>query len=538
MRLSVQASAGAGKLMAHVCRLLLLLGIALALRPRQVHALIDPSFTPVELVEASRRIVAGKLAADKQRGRWVVANVRVMKGRNGGDRQLSLALPKAEDTRKLRALLHACLGAEVMVFQGGYEGIETGYMLVGNTWLNVKPVGATHWRLAGNADQMRRTYAGAADKLIGMTEYILRHEDADVPVATGVAWHRCVPVATVNGEVRKLAWLPPARDETRNRILVASTAGDRLFAYDTKRQSFVAVPMQGVAKRHSSAGTTGGASRIVADFDGDGYADRLQLRRKGSLLRRGGADGFHAPEPTALTAGPPPVRSCVGDFDADGRLDLFVSDAKRSALWENAGDGTFRNVTRYAGSLQFRVESGPSDILATDLNHDGRTDLLVLSAKGRLVYHFNRGFRCFAAVGELALPRPNASKSRPVRITAGDFNGDGSLDLAVAFASGDVVCCFNKRSGEPALWLRLPKGRTGPVTVSVWQEAPRPYNVGTYSVVAHDPPTFVTLRKRGPCMLKWHAPGTPVRTKTVTVTTHAAQVEVEAAGRPEHQSRQ
>ncbi len=155
--------------------------------------------------------------------------------------------------------------------------------------------------------------------------------------------------------------------------------------------------------------------------------------------------------------------------------------------------------------------------LATDLNHDGRPDLTLLYENGRSFYHFNRGFRCMGEEGELKLemPRPTGGPREalgPMRAAAGDFDSDGSLDLAVASATGEVRCFFSDLAEAHGLWIRLARRRTGPVTVSVWQGKEYPVCVGAYLVEGHSPPTFATLRRPGPCVLKWRKPGTPLRT--------------------------
>ena len=93
--------------------------------------MIDPSFTPVELVDASRRIVAGKLEEDKEQDRWVVTETRVLKGKSVGSLHISLGLPGAKDAKEVRELLRSCLGGQAMVFEGGFVGFVTGFMVVG-----------------------------------------------------------------------------------------------------------------------------------------------------------------------------------------------------------------------------------------------------------------------------------------------------------------------------------------------------------------------------------------------------------------------
>ena len=64
----------------------------------------------------------------------------------------------------------------------------------------------------------------------------------------------------------------------------------------------------------------------------------------------------------------------VGDYNTDGHLDFYVTNAGPNVLYHNNGDGTFRDVTREAGADDSRFSSSSSFL---DYDSDGDLDLYV-----------------------------------------------------------------------------------------------------------------------------------------------------------------
>jgi hypothetical protein len=127
----------------------------------------------------------------------------------------------------------------------------------------------------------------------------------------------------------------------------------------------------------------------------------------------------------------PNEKAVFFDYDGDGDLDLYVgneSDQRIEApsqLFRNEGDGTFTDVAKGAGVTNDRFTRG---VIAGDYDADGRPDLYVsnLGQENRL-YH-NKGDGTFEDVApKLGVKGP--LKSFPCWFF--DFDNDGVLDIQV-----------------------------------------------------------------------------------------------------------
>lgn len=156
-------------------------------------------------------------------------------------------------------------------------------------------------------------------------------------------------------------------------------------------------------------------------------------------LFKGAGDGTFVD--VSVASGFRPESACFGlgvmtlDYDRDGDTDIYVAnDSMPNHLWENQGDGQFKEVGMRRGvshDSNGREQAGMG-IACADVDGDGRSDLFVTNFSGErnALYRSSRksSFREKADVSRLGGP----SIQRLGWGTAmGDYDLDGFLDISV-----------------------------------------------------------------------------------------------------------
>ena len=111
----------------------------------------------------------------------------------------------------------------------------------------------------------------------------------------------------------------------------------------------------------------------------------------------------------------------VGDYDNDGRPDLYVTNLGRNLLFHNVGNGTFRDVTDVAGVAGGGWSTGAGFL---DYDRDGLLDLFVARY---LDWDFGKNQWCGGREpGQRAYCHPNQFK--PVTHLLYRNKGDGTFE--------------------------------------------------------------------------------------------------------------
>jgi hypothetical protein len=203
----------------------------------------------------------------------------------------------------------------------------------------------------------------------------------------------------------------------------------------------------------------GGLAFCIAagDLDGDGKPDIVAASIDSQLLyvfkntSTPGKISFSSP--TTYATGTNPYCIAIADLDGDGRPEVI------SANYLSGSFSVFQNTTtngqlRFASKVDFTTGLGPRGIAVADMNGDGKVDLAIVDELSNTLQIFPNtsvnGQISFSAAATYA------TGSNPYGVAAGDLDGDGKPDIAVANYQSYTLSVY-RNTGSGSAFSLAPK---------------------------------------------------------------------------------
>jgi hypothetical protein len=259
------------------------------------------------------------------------------------------------------------------------------------------------------------------------------------------------------------------------------TAASPVVFTDVTRQAGISWVHDNALSPERYLPETVGAGCVFFDYDNDGWMD-IYLVNSGTsdfftpakpiknALYHNNRDGTFTDvtDKAGVAGGTFGMGAAAGDYDGDGRADLYVTSYGRNLLYHNNGNGTFTDVTEKAGVA---APGWSTCAVWFDYDKDGKLDLFVSSfveytkettcGNNRLgqkfyciprvfkprpshLYH-NNGNGTFTDVSEKSGITKSPGKS--FGAVATDVNNDGWTDLFVANDTMPNFLFINKGNG-------------------------------------------------------------------------------------------
>jgi YVTN family beta-propeller protein len=203
------------------------------------------------------------------------------------------------------------------------------------------------------------------------------------------------------------------------------------------------------------AAATAATNVSWADYDSDGLPDLCVTGSATNdvlWLNRGDGTFSNVTSAAGLAAATAGQGIGWGDYDGDGYVDLFIArgfnssatnQSVQATLYRNNGDGTFADVTAAAG-LSSATNNNWAGVWG-DYDNDGRLDLFVTAAgtpgasgNANRLFH-NNGDGTFSDLAGTANVQAQDNATFHVGAAWADYDNDGFLDLLVKNGVGIVA---------------------------------------------------------------------------------------------------
>lgn len=196
-------------------------------------------------------------------------------------------------------------------------------------------------------------------------------------------------------------------------------------------------------------------SLAVADLNGDGKPDVVAANYNSgsiSILKNtsvaGGITSASFAAAVTLTVGSNPSAVSITDIDGDGKPDVVVSNAygKSISIFRNISTGSLTSAS-FAARVDINTGTYISYLTTSDIDGDGKPDIVAVNVLNNNISVFlNISSVGSISTSSFAAPVTEATGVFPLFVAAGDLDGDGKPDLAVANKNDGTVSLLHNSS--------------------------------------------------------------------------------------------
>ena len=387
-----------------------------------VRALINPNFTPVQLIGQSTAIWEADIALDADAFTLTAVTTDTLKG----EALAQTAVLDFSDADYLLFDLEEAFTdnqAKGMFITGDFSGASMdggdveeqpwAMLKIGTQWLMISTTEEKPFVIREDPIDLSTVWAGDPVNLRQVIEYILTDPRASVPVASGGRWASEEEVLTLDGTIHGIEAITLG---DRTLVFVRRDEGDRLLD-----------PANGFEDVTESFGLAS-ASRFAAwgRFFAGPRSALASVTPEGELVfHRRGPEGFEALSTGETLENVTGLATVAGPDTAA----LLIGTAQ-GMIFGELRENTWHNRAAYA----IHSDAGtPGPVHAIDLNRDGSAELIQAGQTGVQLIDLSDP--------ENPVPHliPYGSLGTPLSITPADFSGNGYPDLLIGGDRGAAL---------------------------------------------------------------------------------------------------
>ncbi|MCR4316472.1 MAG: FG-GAP-like repeat-containing protein [Planctomycetes bacterium] len=226
-------------------------------------------------------------------------------------------------------------------------------------------------------------------------------------------------------------------------VLVSNPDGSNILASGAYTYQTATSPGTGMTYADSAGSlgisdTSATVSSAWLDYNKDGIVDLFKIRNGVNQMLRGTGSGFNAENMSSLgmNENEDSLSVTTFDYDADGDIDVFVGNSSANDRLYSNNAGVFTDVGGTTGSAGLTSSVETRGAIHGDFDADGKFDVfLSVSTANEDIFYNNLGgsFVNIASVAGLT----DATASRQAAF--GDIDDDGDLDIYIAKDGQDLL---------------------------------------------------------------------------------------------------